>query len=395
MDDAALEALLRDLESDRVERKASLSDADKLRQAICAFSNDLPGYAAPGVIFVGVRDDGTCAGLAVTDELLLKLAQMHDDGAIQPFPSVTVQKRVLAGCEVAVVVVQPALAPPVRLRGVTWVRVGPRRARATPEDERRLSERRRANDLPFDLQPVGAASLEDLDIEMFRREYLAQAIDPDVLAENRRSVADQLRSLRLIGLDGTPTTLGVLVLARDPTRHLPGAYIQFLRIDGTALHDPIRDQKRVDGPLAQLVRRLDDLLDAHNPVATDIATAPVEMRHPDYPRVALQQLTRNAVLHRSYEGTHAPVRIYWFDDRIEIHSPGGPYGQVSALNFGEPGAADYRNAHLAEAMRVLGFVQRFGVGIAMARDALARNDNPPPEFLVESARVVATLRRRT
>lgn len=394
MDDAALEAFLGDLESDRVERKESLSDPDRVRQAICAFANDLPGHGQPGVVFIGVRDDGSCAGLTVTDELLLGLSHMKDDGAIQPFPSMTVQKRMLAGCELAVAVVQPALAPPVRLRGVVWVRVGPRRARASPEDERRLSERRRAHDLPFDVQPVGAASLDDLDLERLRQEYLPHAIDPEVLAENRRDAGDQLRSLRMVAPDGTPTTLGILVLGRDPTRYLPGAYVQFLRLDGTALHDPIRDQKRVDGPLAQLVRRLDEVLDAHNAVATDIASGPVEVRRPDYPRVALQQLTRNAILHRTYEGTHAPVRVYWFTDRIEIHSPGGPYGQVSRENFGQPGAADYRNIHLAEAMRVLGFVQRFGVGIAMAREALAQNDNPPPEFLVESARVVATLRRR-
>jgi ATP-dependent DNA helicase RecG len=394
MDDATLDALLGDLESDRVERKAALSDPDDVRKAICAFANDLPGHGQPGVVFVGVRDDGSCAGLSVTDELLLKLAQMKDDGAIQPFPSMDVDRRALAGCDVAVATVRPAFAPPIRLKGVTWVRVGPRCARASPEDERRLSERRRAHDLPFDLQPVATASLEDLDLDLFRRDYLPQAVDPDVLAENRRDVTDQLRSLRMLTREGTPTTLGVLVLGRDPTRHLPNSYVQFLRIEGTALHDPVRDQKRIDGPLAQLARRMDEVLDAHNAVATDIASASVEIRKPEYPRVALQQLTRNAVLHRSYEGTHAPVRVYWFSDRVEIHSPGGPYGQVSAANFGEPGVADYRNVHLAEAMRVLGFVQRFGVGIAMAREALAQNGNPLPEFLVESTRVVVTMRRR-
>ena len=42
---------------------------------------------------------------------------------------------------------------------------------------------------------------------------------------------------------------------------------------------------------------------------------------PDYPIVALQQLARNAVLHRSYENTHAPIRLYWFEDRVEIQNP--------------------------------------------------------------------------
>ncbi len=71
-----------------------------------------------------------------------------------------------------------------------------------------------------------------------------------------------------------------------------------------------------------------------------ITTEPVEIRHPDYPIVALQQLARNAVLHRTYEGTNAPARIHWFSNRIEILSPGGPYGQVNRNNFGDPGVTD-------------------------------------------------------
>jgi len=76
-----------------------------------------------------------------------------------------------------------------------------------------------------------------------------------------------------------------------------------------------------------------------------------------------------APMHR-YEATNAPVRVYWFDDRIEIHNPGGPFGSVTQENFGRPGVTDYRNPNLAEALRALGFVQRFGAGIAIARRAL-------------------------
>ena len=57
----------------------------------------------------------------------------------------------------------------------------------------------------------------------------------------------------------------------------------------------------------------------------------------------------------------------WFWDRIEIQNPGGPYGQVTRANFGMPGITDYRNPHIAEAMKNLGYVQRFGVGISLAR----------------------------
>ena len=108
---------------------------------------------------------------------------------------------------------------------------------------------------------------------------------------------------------------------------------------------------------------------------------------------ALQQLVRNGVLHRTYEVSNAPVRCNWFTDRIEILSPGGPYGQVTAENFGQAGVTDYRNPHLAEAMRALGFIQRFGVGITIAQQELAANGNPPPEFEVRETFVRVTVRK--
>ncbi len=119
-----------------------------------------------------------------------------------------------------------------------------------------------------------------------------------------------------------------------------------------------------------------------------------ERRQPDYPLVALQQLARNAVLHRSYEATNAPVRVYWFADRVEIQSPGGPFGEVNVENFGQPGVTDYRNPLLAEAMKNLGYVQRFGIGIQLARQQLRKNGNPDLEFQVEPSAVLTVARRR-
>ena len=144
-----LDRLRIDLESDRVERKASAADANKLRRNICAFANDLPSHALPGVVFIGVKDDGGCAHLTIDDRLLTKLAAMKDDGNIMPIPSLVVQKHIFSGCEVAAIVVEPSRSPPVRYRGRVWVRVGPTVRQATPEEEQRLSERRRAAERPF------------------------------------------------------------------------------------------------------------------------------------------------------------------------------------------------------------------------------------------------------
>lgn len=398
MEDQQLEALMNDLESDHVERKASLADKEKICEAICAFANDLPNHKQPGVLFIGVNDNGTCANLTIDDKLLLTLSELRSNGNILPFPTITLQKRRFHGCEVAVIIVEPSDAPPVRFRGRTWIRVGPRRAIATQEEERRLTEKRRARDLPFDIRPISSAIPDDLDLSLFQRVYLPSALPIDIIQENHRTPNQQLMAMRFASgeeANPIPTVLGILVLGKDPRQFFPGAYIQFVRIDGTDLvDDPIKDQKEIDGPLPDMLRLLDEILQANISTATDIIAKSKEVRRPNYPIVALQQLTRNAILHRTYEGTNAPIRIYWFSDRIEIQNPGGPFGQVTASNFGHPGITDYRNPHIAEVMKNLGYVQRFGMGISLARKELKKNGNPPPEFSVEDALVFVTIRRR-
>ncbi len=118
----------------------------------------------------------------------------------------------------------------------------------------------------------------------------------------------------------------------------------------------------------------------------------VEQR--SYPYEALRELLRNAAIHRNYENSNTPVRISWLADRVEIVSPGSAFGEVGRGNFGK-GATSYRNPTVAEAMKNMGFMQRFGIGIETARRALAENGNPPPEFDVQDAFVSVTVRRRS
>jgi ATP-dependent DNA helicase RecG len=393
--DIELEVLLRE-ESDTVERTVSVRDTDKFGEAICAFANDLPDHRRPGVLFVGAHNDGSCAHLDISDQLLQNLAAIRSDGNLLPQPSMTVEKRRVRDCELAVVTVQPASDTPVRYKGAIWIRIGPRRGRANAQDERLLTEKRQYRDQPFDLRPVPSATLDDIDLELFEATYLPASVSPDVLAENERDHRQKLSSLRLFspGQAGPPTVAGILAVGRDPVRFVGGAYVQFLRIDGLELTDAIQDRKVIDGPIPRLIDQLDEVLKAHNSVSSDFTSGPTEVNEPEYPIVALQQIARNAVMHRVYEGTNAPIRITWFRDRIEILSPGGPYGDVTAANFGQPGITDYRNRHIAEVMSNLGYVQRFGVGIALARREMQKNGNPPIEFVVSASHVLAILRKQ-
>lgn len=103
--DRELISLLDGIESDRAERKAAYRGdvPKKSRQAVCAFANDLPGHNQPGVLFIGAGDNGEPSGLAITEQLLLSLADMKTDGNILPLPVLSVEKRKLKGAEMAVV----------------------------------------------------------------------------------------------------------------------------------------------------------------------------------------------------------------------------------------------------------------------------------------------------
>jgi ATP-dependent DNA helicase RecG len=394
VDDAELALLASDLESDRVERKASLSDgSDRVGQAICAFANDMPGRGEVGLVLVGVTDSGDPSGLTITDRLLQTLAAFRSDGNILPLPTMTVEKRRLRGAEIAVVVVTPSGDPPVRYRGTVWIRVGPRRGIASRDDERILMERRRHRTSTFDEREAGDVTFEDLDMDMFRRQYLPAAVSEETLAQNNRTDEDQLRALHLATPDGRPNVAAILLLGLDPRAFLPGAFVQFARFDGTELDAPILDQKELGGPLADVLRRADELTAVNIRVATAVVGHTQESRSPDYPATALQQVLRNAVLHRAYE-LNVPVSWYWFSDRVEVHSPGGLYGRVNEANFGEPYATDYRNPVLAEGLKVLGFVQHFGMGVTLTRRACHTNGNPPPEFTFAPSGVLCTIRAK-
>ena len=80
------------------------------------------------------------------------------------------------------------------------------------------------------------------------------------------------------------------------------------------------------------------------------------------------------------------------DDRIEILSTGGPFRAVTSENFGHPGVTAYRNPNLAEAMKVLGYVQRFGMGFPTARRWLREAGHPEMAFTITPSHVLVTVK---
>jgi len=382
--------LLAEGEADRIERTISTSNTDKFSEAVTAFANDLPKHRLPGYLVIGVDDDGTPSGLEVTDQLLQNLGGLKSDGNIQPLPSLNVAKFRLPGGDVAVVEVLPSDLPPVRYRGRVWVRVGPRKALANQQEERILTEKRIAHARTFDALPCFGSSMDELATDLFSTTYLSQAVAPEVIAENNRDLPTQLASLRFYDLGRQcPTNAGILLFGKNPLQWLPGAYIQFLRLAGSSLTGDVLVEKSLSGDLLTLLRELESLVDLHVESRPVAVSALRERQAVNYPRVALRELLMNAVLHRSYD-SNTPIRFYWFSDRVEIQSPGGLYGEASPENF--PNQNSYRNPVLAEAMKALGFVNRFGRGVRRAQESLEQNDNGPAEFQFDANYVLALIR---
>lgn len=389
-----LKTLIQSIETDRVEVTRSVNDVDKFREAICSFSNDMAGRAKPGFLVIGVDQKAPDFRLKVTDELLQQFASYRSDGQILPLPVMNVSKHPHpdGGGDIIVVEVHPHDLPPVRYRGRTHVRIGPRKDTASEAEERVLMERRVAKFPTFDAMPCLEGELKRLDLETFRQSYRPQAIASEVIAENHRGIAEQLAALRFFNLNrNCPTNAGMLVFAFDPLDLFPGARVQFVQYDGPGLDGDVRAEKSFAGNLTTVLAELDSFLRGRftqKPVKT---SALREESVFDYPPDAVRELLMNAVLHRDYQST-APIRFYEFSDRIEIQNPGGLYGEASPANF--PRVNAYRNPIIAEAMRTLGYVNRFGRGIARARRALQENGSPEPKFDFQTSHFLAVIPRQ-
>ena len=104
----------------------------------------------------------------------------------------------------------------------------------------------------------------------------------------------------------------------------------------------------------------------------------------NYPQWAIRELLMNAVMHRDYR-SNTPTKFYQYKDRLEIVNSGGLYGNARPEYF--PDVNDYRNPVIAEALRVMGYVNKFNRGIARVQKELVENGNGKAVFTVDKVTV--------
>ncbi len=371
--------LIKNLETDRVEKTISIKDSKKFGEAICAFSNDIANNRLPGYLVVGVHDTGEIANIVVDEKLLQSLMDFRTDGRIVPPPSLSVAKFTYPEGEVAVVEVVPSFQPPMRFAGRVCIRIGARRDSANEAEERILSEKRSSFAKTFDTLPCLGSTLEDISIEIFKLTYLPNAIDTQTLIENNREIKQQLSSLKFYDLPkDCPTHSGILLFGINPRFFLSGAYIQYVRFEGEDETSEFNYEYRFQGDLTSQFKVIRDFIKSQ--VVKTVQKALGEEYIHNYPSDAIEELLFNAIIHRDYQ-SNAPIKFYEFSDRLEIINPGGLYGDARPENF--PNKNDYRNPSIAEAAKNLGYINAFNVGVKRAIASLAKNKNPTPLFITE------------
>lgn len=370
------EMIQRPEEGWRLEKTISTNNATKFGEAICSFANDLPDEGKPGYLLIGVAPDNTIKGMQLDESIEQTLLDFSKDGRIIPAPSIYTKIFHLPEGDVCVAEVLPSSLPPVRFKGKICVRKGPRKDYATEQEEKILIEKRNRKGGTFDVQACTNATLEDLDKNGFLLSYLPLAIDKETLAANNREIQLQLASLQFYNMkEEAPSHAGILMFGNNPKFFIPGASVQYVKYKGTELYDDDIAEKVFEGDLLTQLGQLKDFIKL-NIVRTHLPELGRGYES-NYPAKALEELIFNAIIHNDYT-VNAPIKVYEFSNRIEITNNGGLYGNARN-DF--PNNNDYRNPVLSSAAKVLGFVNRFGVGIQRAKKALEENGNPEAEFI--------------
>ena len=384
-----IKELLHSTETYRVERTTSTGDMDKFQEAICAFANDLPNSRKKGYLILGAYDDGELSGLKVTDDLLKKIAAIRSNGNILPIPVMSVDRFQFPEGDLLVAEVSPSDLPPVRYRGRTFIRIGPRRDIATEAEERILAERRMSFMATFDTMPCLAAKLNDVNTDLLRTKYLIPLLGNELVESDTRPIEEQMAAVGMYDTEHQcPTYAAVVLFGYKPRRFMPGLYVQYVRFKGEEVTSEVENEMQLEGNYCELLPRLESLLELSvikkKPVFVSILR---EEMVSNYPYQAIRELLLNACMHRDMQ-SNTPLRFYEFASHLEILNAGGLYGNARPENF--PSVNDYRNPLVASAMKTLGYVNMktlgyvnmFNRGVGQVQTDLKENGNQPAEFNV-------------
>ena len=369
-------------EDTRHQFKADATNATSLGSEIVAFAN-----ASGGQIFIGVADDGALQPHdAASVRRLNQLIANASTNCVRPAINPVTENVAVAGGLIVVVTVTEGLSKPyMDNSGAIWVKSGSDKRRVTSREEmHRMFQA--AQLLHGDDIPVPGTSIADVDLDYFRH-FFRSRFEED-LDEQNLSLAQVLSNMRLLTNDRLTVT-GVLLFAKEPQALLPVFHVKAISYPGTDVHasrylestDILgRMETQFEGSMAFVLRHL------RREQGDQGINSLGEM---EVPKIVFEELLANALIHRDYF-VSAPIRIFIFDDRIEIVSPGHLPNNLTVANI-RSGTSNMRNPILSSfATRVLPYR---GLGTGILR---ALREYPDIEFEDDRERneFRATIRRR-
>ena len=340
MDQNDVVRLIRLGEGETVEFK---SRSQGVAETACAMAN-----TSGGSILVGVRDDGSVAGVDRADEERVSSALK----ALSPPPQMSIESVRFDSRRVIAVTVE-RMDILVALGPVAYIRIG--RGNRPLSITEMLQRAVQLGQLQFDLHPSPARAdeLDNVLLGQFlkERERLRGIATQGSLAENARR-------LNVLVKDGGNLRLsyaGLLCFSRKPQEHLSSAGVRVVDLDGKGETVAIRE---FDGPVWSAAKEaLNHVLGRLRPMELRVGAA--RRRILEYPEWPVREAVINAVAHRNY-ALDADTRIFMHPDRLVIRSPGGfPPGVT-------PEHPEHRpvNPLLCQYLYDLGLIEKYGFGIS-------------------------------
>jgi ATP-dependent DNA helicase RecG len=374
-----LRALIAGGEGPQCEFKRQIDNLESLAGEIVAFAN-----ADGGSLLVGVDDSGQVLGVSDAQTAFQTLTHVCRDRCVPPVSPVLDTVRE-GEQDVLVLQVRPDLnaQKPYRTAGGRfYVRVGRDKRDATGRELIRIAQA--TGELHYDESPVWGTSLDDLHLPALEKFHELQFGLPLAaqIEESRLPLTRLLTNLRLAHeVDGRwmLSIGGLLVFGVAPQQYLPQSRVSAVAFAGVDEDADILDRREIRGRLPDIIDEARQFFDRnvarpareHGFRREDIAL---------YDKRALGEAVVNAVAHRDYSLSGSQVRLFVFQDRIEIRSPGRLPNSVSLDNI-TYGVHAERNRLIATLLTQLGYMSAIGTGVPRLILRLSREvSGRLPEF---------------
>ncbi len=361
--------LIKEGESEEVEFKESLSVKDEIGKSVSAFSN-----SNGRTILVGISDKGDIKGVEIgrkTIEELTNYIKQNTDN--HTYPIVKVGK--IEGKDIIVIEVRECYEKPVFFRGKAYKRIGKSNHLLSASEIRKLVKE--SSGSYWDEQICKGADLDEIDAKKVEW-FLKQKEMHRNISKNMKISFNQLLENIMAIKNLKPTNAGILFFGKDPLKFISSAQLRAVRIKGREISGIILDRLDGRGVLWEMVEQVEEFLRKHiNFMGFRTEKSFQREDKFDIPIKALRELIINALIHRDYETT-ADVRIFIFDDRIEIINPGHfPKGVTPLRPLHSP-----VNKILSQYMYDIGFIEKYGSGIISVRSLLKENGNGDLKYVL-------------